>query len=133
MEKQHKIAKIYGYAVCLVAVITFLISTTSLVNAVIDSGDPLHVEVYSAKGTPSLASFDNYKMDVLQSPDKESAYVPDDKTLRNMFEAAKTDKIQSIKHRTRRSIIVDIILIALCFMFFTTHWMWMRKLSTADA
>ena len=133
MEKQHKIAHIYGYAVCLVTVITFLISITSLVNAIIDRGDPLHVGGFSRSGTPSLASFENYKMDVLKSPEKESAYVPDDQTLRGMYEASKADKIQSVQHRTRRSIIVDSILIALCAVLFSTHWRWMRKIVRAEA
>jgi hypothetical protein len=37
MEKSQKIgAQIYGYTVCIVAVIAFLISVTTLVNAIID-------------------------------------------------------------------------------------------------
>ena len=126
MEKQHRIAHIYGYAVCFVTVIVFLISMTSLVNAIIDSGDPLHV---GYGGSPSLASFENYKMDVLKSVETESDYVPDLQTLGAMYEAAKADKIQSVQHRTRRSIIVDSIVLALCIVFFSTHWMWMRRLS----
>lgn len=133
MEKQHRIAHIYGYAVCLVTVITILISVTDLVNAIIDRGDPLHVTEFSRSGTPSLASFENYKMDVLKSPAKESAYVPDEQTLHAMYEAARTDKIQSVQHRTRRSIIVDSLLIALCVVLFGTHWRWMRKLAKTEA
>jgi len=133
MEKQHRIAHIYGYAVCLVTVITFLISVTSLVNAIIDRGDPLHVVIFSRSGTPSLASFENYKMDVLKSPQKEAAYVPDDQTLHTMYEAAKAEKIQSVQHRTRRAIIVDSMLIVFCVVLFGTHWRWMRKLSKAEA
>ncbi len=133
MEKQHRIAHIYGYAVCLVTVITFLIAVTSFVNAIIDRGDPLHVAGFSRSGRPSLASFENYKMDVLKSPAKESAYVPDDQTLHAMYAASKAEKIQSVQHSTRRSIIVDSILIVLCIVLFSTHWMWMRKLAKAEA
>ncbi|MFV2045275.1 MAG: hypothetical protein ACC700_18835, partial [Anaerolineales bacterium] len=98
-------------------------------NAIIDSGNPLHVEDFSRRGSPSLASFENYKMDVLKSAETASDYVPDHQTLSAMYEAAKADKIQSVQHRTRRSIIVDSIVIALCIVFFSTHWMWMRRLS----
>ena len=42
MEKPKLVAQIYGYLVCLVTVITLLISITSLINSVIDMGDPLH-------------------------------------------------------------------------------------------
>ena len=40
-DKTQRIQMVYGYAVCLVAVITFLISVTSMVYAVIDLTDPL--------------------------------------------------------------------------------------------
>ena len=132
MEKQHRVAQIYGYAVCLVAVITFLISATSLVNAVIDLGDPLHAERDFA-GSPSLASFENYKMDILRSLPEELAYVPDDQSLHNMYEAAKAERIKSVEHRTRRTIIVSSLLIVVCVLLFVMHWMWMRKLSRAEA
>jgi len=36
-EKSQKIQMIYGYAVCLVTVITFLISVTSMVYALMDT------------------------------------------------------------------------------------------------
>lgn len=129
MEKKHIVAHIYGYAVCLITVIILFISMTNLTNAIIDSGDPLHVVSYGREKMPSLASFENYKMDILKSPEKESAYVPDDQTLRAMYEASKANKIQSVQHRTRRSIIVNSILIVLCVVFFSTHWIWMRKLA----
>lgn len=128
MEKQSKVPAIYGYAVCLVTVITIIISVADLVNAVIDLGDPLHAERNFQK-TPSLASFENYKMDILTSSDKEQTFVPDDETLRAMYESAKNDKIQSVKHRTMRSIMVSSILIVICVVMFITHWRWMRKLS----
>ena len=71
MEKSHKVvAQIYGYTVCLVAVITLLVTITTLVNAVFDLQDPLHADskFQGLQGSPSLASFENYKMDVLKSP-----------------------------------------------------------------
>lgn len=128
MEKQNKIQMIYGYAVCLVAVITLLITVTGFVNALIDLGDPLHAERDFQK-TPSLASYDNYKMDILTTSEKELAYVPDDQTLRAMYESAKAEKIQSVIHRTHRDLIVNGLLIVLCIVLFIAHWRWMRKIS----
>ena len=137
MEKPQRIAQIYGYMVCLVAVITFLISASTLVFAIIDLGDPLHAG-YRAPGAPSLASYDNYKMDILKSAPKEgesakTAYIPDDQTLHAMYEAAKDDRIQSIRHESNRTIIVDSLLILICIVLFVTHWRWMRRLAKAEA
>jgi hypothetical protein len=133
MEKTQKVgSQIYAYSVCIVAVITFLISVTTLVNAIIDLQDPIHV--FGWGGGPSLASYENYKMDILKSSQKgdessQTSYVPDDQTLRAMYEAAKADKIQSIKHQSDKSIIVGSLLIIICVILFVTHWRWVRKLN----
>jgi len=137
MEKTSRMPQVYGYLVCLVAVITVLICASTLVYAILDLGDPLHAG-YTPAGTPSLASFDNYKMDILRSVPKEgdsakAAYLPDDQTLRAMYEAAKDDKIQRERHEANRTIVIDTILIAICIVLFVTHWRWMRKLSRAEA
>jgi hypothetical protein len=134
MEKSQKIgAQIYGYTVCVVAVIAFLISVTTLVNAIIDLQDPIHGGMWFPQG-PSLASYENYKMDILKSLQKgdessKASYVPDDQTLRAMYEAARTDKIQSVKHQSNKSIIVGSLLIFICVILFVTHWRWVRKLN----
>lgn len=137
MDKPQRMPQVYGYLVCLVAVITVLICASTLVYAILDLGDPIHAG-YTPAGTPSLASFDNYKMDILKSVPKEgesakAAYLPDDQTLRAMYEAAKDDKIQRVRHEANRTIVIDSILIAICIVLFATHWRWMRKLSRAEA
>jgi hypothetical protein len=134
MEKPQKMAQIYGYLVCLVAVITILIAVSALVSAIIDLSDPIH----SGWAPPqNLASFDNYKMDILKSAPKEgeaarTAYIPDDQTLHAMYEAAKNDRIQFVRHEANRAIIINIILSVICILLFVTHWRWMRKLAKAD-
>ena len=42
MEKQHRVAQIYGYTVCLVAVITLIICVANIIPAIMDLSDPLH-------------------------------------------------------------------------------------------
>lgn len=103
MEKSHRIAQIYGYLVCLVAVITFLISISQLVNSLIDLGDPIHAG-WTSESAPSLASYENYKIDILKSTGKQgessgAVYIPDDQTLKIMYQAARDNKIQLEKHR----------------------------------
>ena len=127
MEKKEKAALIYGYAVCLVAVITFIICIAGTVNAVLDLSDPIHAG-YNRSGDPSLASFDNYKMDVLKSSASEQAFVPDEQSLKAMYEAAKDDKIQGAKHRAHKNIMVNGLLIIVSLVLFFFHWKWLRRL-----
>lgn len=124
MDKPHKIPQIYGYTVCLVAVITVLICVKSLVKDIIDLGDPLHAE--GAYLQYNLASFETYKMDARRFAARQGD-VENDESLRATYEAIKADKIQSVQHVARRTIIVSSLLIVLCIALFTTHWRWMRK------
>jgi len=134
MEKPNRIPQVYGYAVCLVTVITFLICATDFVNAFIDKGDPFHTNSFG-KDASNLASFEIYKMDLLKTTkgdaDPSKVSLPDDKTLREMYQTAKDEKIRSEMHRINKSLAVDSILIILCILLFTTHWRWMRSAVTA--
>lgn len=134
MEKPHRMAQIYGYIVCLVSVITFIICLANIIPAITDLGDPLHAgPVYAMQNSPSLASFENYKMDILKAKNKEGSesnqtYTPDDKTIQIMYEAAKADKMQTALHQAKRSIIVSSIIILFSIALFLTHWLWLRRL-----
>ena len=123
MEKKHNIIQIYATIVCIVTVITFIISVSSLVSALIDRGDPL----YAGRSELNLSSFENFKMNALKSTQKDQAYIPDDQTIHEMFEAAKADKIKSVQHRTYRDIIVSGLITAICIVLFGAHWWLLRK------
>jgi len=135
MEKPHRMAQIYGYTVCLVAVITFIICIANIIPAVMDLSDPLHAGgPFMLSGTPSMASYDNYKMDILKSEKPEDQktgtnYIPDDKTLHSMYEAARADRINQANHSSIRSIVVNSLIILISIVLFITHWLWMRRLS----
>ena len=135
MEKPHRMAQIYGYTVCLVAVITFIICISNIIPSIMDLSDPLHAGAsFQFTGTPSLASYENYKMDILKSAKSDDQkigtnYIPDDKTLRSMFEAAKAERIDQANHSSVRSIVVNSLLILISIALFITHWLWMRRLS----
>jgi hypothetical protein len=137
MEKPKLIPQIYGYAVCLVSVITFLISVTVMVNSIIDLSDPLHANSsFMAEKSASLASYDLYKVETLKSVKTDagtttSSYLPDEKTLHSMYETARADKIRSETHQIIRTVVVNSLLIIICIVLFITHWRWMRKLSVA--
>lgn len=136
MEKSQKIVQIYGYTVCLVALITFLIAISTLVNSVMDKSDPLH-SGFTPAGTPSLASYENYKMDILKNAPKENdatkiSNQPDDNTLRAMYQSAKDDKIQSSLHDIKKSIMVETIMLVLSIIIFISHWIWMGKIMKAE-
>lgn len=132
MEKKQRIPLVYGYAICLVAVITFIICVGIMVSAIIDMGDPIHAGFYP-QNAPSLASYENYKMDILKAQNGSSAetkanFIPDDATLKAMYVAARADKIANQKHEAKKEIMVNSLLIIISCLLFITHWVWMQKL-----
>ena len=126
MEKKSKAPLVYGYAVCLVAVITFLIAVAGIIFAMMDLDDPLYAG--RSSGKVSLASYENYKMDMLKSPDEKQAWVPDDETLKAMYESEKDDVIRRVRHNSMRSLYINAVLIVICIALFLTHWRWMRRM-----
>ena len=122
MEKKRKVIQVYAIIVCIVAIITFIICMAILVSAVIDRGDP----IYSGHSQVDLSSFENYKMEVMKSIEKDQAYIPDDQAIKKMYEAAKDEKINKVLHNSKSDIIVTGLLIIFCIILFITHW-WMLK------
>jgi hypothetical protein len=73
-------------------------------------------------------------MDILKSSKSDDQktgtnYIPDDQTLRSMYEAAKTDRINQANHSSIRTIVVSSLIILISIVLFITHWLWMRRLS----
>ena len=132
MEKPSKIPQIYGYTICVIAVITLLISLTLLIEAYIDKGAPLHASSY--RMNENLASFEVYRMNVLKQTKNEgestsSNYMPNNAEIKAMYEAAINQKITTANHENKRTRIVNGFLVILCLLLFSTHWIWLRNLA----
>jgi hypothetical protein len=126
MPKTNVITQIYGYAVCLTAVITFLVAVTNLVMSALDYSNPLQSQEGWRSNEPGLASFEIYQIDIAEAlGDRE---LPDEQKLRVMYEAARADKISSVQFRARRSMVVHSLLIVICAILFFTHWRWLQRL-----
>ena len=97
---------------------------SGLVSSIIDRNDPL----YAGRSDLNLSSFENFKMDVLKSTQKDQAYIPDEKTLQKMYEEAKANKVRHVKHSTYRDIIVSSFVIVISLVLFGTHWWLMKKM-----
>jgi len=94
--------------------------------------DPLH-SGWRYSDSPSLASYENYKADILNSDkpksQKSERYVPVDQTLRKMYKAAINEKIAYEQHRNIRDIYINVILLFISVVLFFYHLKWMRAIS----
>lgn len=122
--EHHKIASIYGYAVCIVAVITFLIAVANIVGPILDIRNPLPAAYRSHDR--SLASFETYKMDTLRQLEAEQ--VPDDAVLRAAYQAAREERISAVRHRAVNQLAGSIIAVLAALLLFVFHWVWLSRL-----
>jgi hypothetical protein len=132
MEKNTKIAQIYGYLICLVAVITFLIAVTNLFNAGINLQDPLHAEGFYT-GSGNLYSFEEYRLEKIRTYQMSGDSLlrnslPDAKALRQMFEDQRNNQLQLVKLKNWRAVVTHGVLLLVAIILFVIHWRWLRKM-----
>jgi hypothetical protein len=131
MDKRNRLAQLYGYLVCLVAVITFLVCVGNIVAAAFDLSDPLHAWG-DFEQQRILSSFENYRMDVLGSVPEGQA-VPPDESIHGMYDAARDAQIQLVRLRSRRNMTVSGLLILLSVALFIGHWLWLKRVAAREA
>ena len=137
MDRSNKIAQAYGYAVCFIAVVTLLFSSKGIIDAAFDLSAPLRADRYMSG--INLTSFEIYKRERVERRDRptmvEGAPVQrtfTDAELRTMYEEERASHIDNVKFRATRSLVSNVLLVAIAFLLFATHWRWLRRESAAE-
>lgn len=131
MERPSRVAQLYGYTVCLVALVTLLFTVPNLIENGFRLSDPLHAE----RGFgPSLSSFDAYKATWERNrgfgpreADAAPRPAPSDEELRRQYEALRADRIAANQFEARRGLVSQVLLLALAMELFVGHWRWLRR------
>src|SRR3954468_6397478 len=129
MERPSRIAQLYGYTVCLIALITVLVTLPNLIETFFRLSDPLQAE---SQFEPVLSSFDAYKATYDRAPfpgDEKAgpAPRPTDQDLRRQYEALRADRMQANTFQARRSLISQLLLLGFAVGLFYGHWRWLRR------
>jgi len=137
MERSSKIAQAYGYAVCLIAVITLLFSTKGIIDAAFDSSAPIRADRYGMG--VNITSFEAYKRDRFEragsgrpvpGPDgtvTQQTVNYSDAELRAMFEDDRANHIENVRFRAMRSLVSNLLMVVIAVGLFVTHWRWLRR------
>ena len=140
----NRIAQVYGYAVCLITVVVMLIAIKKVVDAAFDLSDPIRAEGggYGRMGR-TLTNFELYKMDARRQPDfrggpmttapavRPPADTLSDAELRTLYDAERDQAIGNARFRAIRSLVGNLLLIALAGVLFGIHWRWLKERDTA--
>jgi hypothetical protein len=134
------VQQFYGYGVCLIAIVTILVSASTFVEALFDRAEPLQAAGrYGFEG--SLTSFESYRATQLQREGPPSRAVPDGTqpargdTLttaeqRARYEALRADHMARVSFDSMRRLVRSGLLMLIAAALFTAHWRWLRGLAT---
>ncbi|MFL5638174.1 MAG: hypothetical protein ACJ78M_02275 [Gemmatimonadaceae bacterium] len=134
----NRIAHVYGYAVCLTAVIVMFFAVKQIVDAAINLSDPLRADSggYGRMGLP-LTDFELYKVEARHRPRFQTypqAIVPtavdpadtSEVELRRLYDAERSAAIDSARFRATRSLTGNLLLIIFAGVLFGIHWRWLK-------
>jgi hypothetical protein len=146
VQTNARTGQLYGYAVCLICVIVFLVSLGGILGAAFDLTDPVRADYHGGMGAEyPLTSFPAYKIAVhrqaenrpggFRSPNGAAANNPaptvSDDELRQNYEAERAERIGAVQFRAMRTLVIGLIFILLTAGLFTMHWKWLRRTDVA--
>lgn len=134
MERRSWIPQAYGYLVCLIAVVTMLITLNGLIDAGFRAASPIEAEFgYD----PMLTSFEGFRasrMTVPQRvPGEAAAPAPTEEELRREYEAMRAARLAQSQFQARRSLTTNGLLLLTAIILFVVHWRWLRREDRAEA
>lgn len=140
MDQPRWIPQLYGYTVCLIAVITILISLNGIVHNTFEFAEPeMSREVTGEFGGRSLEACRQRWMRTASStrPEAPAAApapdVPSDSALMALCAEERTDRIAAVRHRALRSLVTSTLMLLVAGILFAVHWRWLRGSRTAMA
>ena len=143
--RPSRVQHLYGYAVCLIAIVTFLIAISGFVDALFERGDPLRTgSSQFGYPEPSLTSFEAYRATQQREGAAAAAVTPgatpapprDTLTtaeLRTRYEALRADRIDRVSYEATQRLVRNGLLILLAAGLFAAHWRWLRSLPAHGA
>ncbi|SRR6266404_6638792 len=144
MDRPNRlIAQIYGYLVCLIAVVVMFIALSGVIDAAFDLSDPLRAQGGYGQFGP-LTSFDLYRLQarkfafnrnpsgvtVVAPPGSTVSNVSDslsETDLRKLYDAERENQIGYAKFRATRKLVSGFLVIVLAGAVFALHWRWLKR------
>jgi hypothetical protein len=126
-EKPNRIPQIYGYTVCLIAVVALLISINGIVDASFTLANPLHGPYGHVDG---LTTFESYEASRGErtAPDRNTLIdTTSVETRRQRFEALRADRIDANRLQAWRRLVGSGLTMLIAVALFVWHWRWLRE------
>jgi hypothetical protein len=139
MPTNHRIQQLYGYLVCLVAIVTGLIVIPMIVDATTQRSAPLMSDRWGAFNS-DLTSYEAYAIAnqnhrFIQRPGPDETARVDTLTeeqARANFAVMQESRIAAVRHQTGRDLLRSWIVLAIAAALFLGHWRWVRAFTRVD-
>ena len=142
VERPERVPQLYGYTVCLIALVWALASTLSLVENTVTLSAPELRGAAEFSWEPSVSSFEAFratydrtrrmassdpgeaKLDTVPEPEPE---------LRRRYDALRADRVRRVRFEARRDIITSALSLGIAIALFAFHWRWLRRRAGSPA
>jgi hypothetical protein len=125
-EKPNRIPQIYGYTVCLIAVVAVLISMNGIVDASFTLASPLHGPYGHGEALTSFESYEAMRMDRTTVDRNAPPDTTSIDTRRRRFEILRADRIETNRLQAWRRLVGNGLTLLVAVALFAWHWRWLR-------
>jgi hypothetical protein len=142
VERPERVPQLYGYTVCLVAVLVAFASLVSLVKSGLALADPTYgsENEWMDWSQPSVTSFEAFRAtydrarELRAAPNTPPPEPVSEPELRRRYEALRADRIERVRVTAKRSLVTSGLTLAIAAALFAVHWRWLRRrVETAPA
>ena len=133
VERPERVPQLYGYAVCLIALIWALVSSVSIIQNALSLSAPEMRGSSDFGWEPSVTSFEAFRATYdrarrmgMDPRDARIDSVPEPE-LQRRYQALRADRIQRARFEARRELITSGLSLVIAILLFTFHWRWLRR------
>jgi hypothetical protein len=135
VERPERVPQLYGYTVCLVAVVVGFASLISLVEKALTLANPTYgaESEWTGWSEPSVTSFEAFRAtydrarEMRAGPNTPAPEPVPEAELRRRYEALRVDRIARTRVTAQRSLVTSALTLAIAIALFIIHWRWLRR------
>jgi hypothetical protein len=133
MSRLSWVAPLYGYLVCVIGVVTFLINASGFIDATFDRMNPLVGRGSYGPYAGSLTSFESFRVTYDQArptriqPNPSPADTLTTAELRQRYEAMRAGQIEQTTFQATQRLVKHGLLLFVATLLFVTHWRWVQR------
>lgn len=139
VEHSERVPQLYGYTVCLVALLMGLASLKSSVDSILTLVEPTHAteEPWMGWPEPSVTSFEAFRAthdrarEMRAGPEAPSPEPVAEEELRRRYEALRADRAARNTLSARRSLVTSGLWLLISIALFAVHWRWLGRRARA--